>query len=121
MKFELYGVETVQNDLQGLLAIFRPGKGLDAFVKETNDDVWRYERRFIHKDTRSAYNATTKTSEVWRGEIFFDPGYINPKSKNRPAEYMFYENARGGSHAIMDRTYAYAQKVVTRNMMDVFK
>jgi hypothetical protein len=39
-----------------------------------------------------------------RGRIYIDPASVNPRSKQKPSIYGYYENKRGGEHAFYDRT-----------------
>ena len=39
-----------------------------------------------------------------QAEIFIDPSATNRRTKQRPAEYGLFEEARGGSHAFYTRT-----------------
>lgn len=111
--------------INGLIGMFKPSGKLNDAVKDINQKIWWYQRRFVHKDTGSLFKAIEKNDENFRGYVFVNKSAVNSRHPKgtRPATYIFYENARGGDHAIIDRSHEFAIKEMnskiselTRNM-----
>ncbi len=56
-----------------------------------------------HVDTGSLRASHRGKVNGLRGVINIDPGSVNPRSKQKPAEYGYYEHMRGGEHAFYQR------------------
>lgn len=66
-------------------------------------------RGFVHKETRALMSAITISKRRYSAtnvvaQVYLNPTVKNPRSKNRPGDYGKFENARGGSHAFLDKT-----------------
>lgn len=123
MSFQIYGVNELNSHVEELITIFKFSRNskVDKVIKKINDDAWRYERRVVHKDTRSLYTSMVKSENTWRGEILLDTSVKNPKSKTPPSIYGFYENKRGGSHAFMDLTFEYSKQNLSKQLGEIYK
>ncbi len=66
-------------------------------------------RATVHKDTRALMASITISKRRYSAtnviaQVYLNPNVKNPRTKNRPADYGKFENARGGAHAFLDRT-----------------
>jgi hypothetical protein len=107
-------------------AIARAMKRFDDALSIDSDTVKRglgmmarpaanYASAITHQDTATLWrsyviNQDTGSSGAF-ASVYVDPSIVNPRGQ-RPANYAFYEFARGGSHDAFGRTAARAASYV---------
>jgi hypothetical protein len=75
-------------------------------VKDVAIDLHRYKVGIQHVDTgalRAAQQIRMERGGL-RAILFTSESAINPRSRQRPAVYGYYEEMRGGAHASANRT-----------------
>ena len=100
------GIQEAQAaNLRAMMAA-KPEGGLGRAVWYGAIDLHRYIVSITHVDT-GALRASERVEMRGdaRAEIFIDPSSVNPRTKQPPFKYGVTEEARGGEHAFMYRTY----------------
>lgn len=100
------GIQEAQAANLRAMRAAKPDGGLGRAVWYAAIDLHRYMVSITHVKTgalRASERAEMKDSA--RAEIFIDPSSVNPRTGEKPADYGFTENARGGEHAFMARTF----------------
>lgn len=105
-ELSIEGIQEAQADNLKHVAALKPRGALGEALKAVTIAAHRAEATRIHVDTGSA-----KASRIvklyldeLRGEVTSNPNAVNPRSGNRPINYLVYEFARGGSHDAPGRT-----------------
>lgn len=98
------GLQEAQADNQRHIAMMKPTGELGAAIREVTIGAQRYAITITHVITGSLRASHRMEIKGLRGQIYIDPSSYNPRSKQMPVVYGFYENKRGGSHAFYDRT-----------------
>lgn len=107
VRMTISGIQEAQRDNLRMIAALEPGGAVEAAVQVGLIKVHRYAVSVTHVDSgslRAAHRMEMESGGL-RGTVFIDPGVVNPRSKQLPAEYGVYEHARGGTHAFYDRAY----------------
>lgn len=103
-KFTIEGIQEAQDLNNRVMAQLKPSGGLGRAVKWATMAAHRYLVSIAHVDTGAMRSAQRQEMETGlQGRIFTDtraPGAHGTP----PSEYVIYENARGGTHALYDRT-----------------
>jgi hypothetical protein len=119
------GIQDVMERNVRRIASMQPGGAAEIAVREAVILLHRYAVQITHvgryKKSKSGTYVWAKPPEAARGggslksshrmdvnglegKVYIDPGSVNPLTKQKPAIYGIYENARGGQHAFYDRT-----------------
>lgn len=109
------GIQEIQQDNIQRIAALKPGGKISKEIK--NIVIWahRYLVSVTHVDT-GAYRASQRMDvKELTGKLYVDPLSINPVSRERPADYGVFEEARGGEHAAYARTLRYVETNLLRN------
>lgn len=110
-EFEIKGIQEAQADNAKRIAALKPQGELGQIIKDQTIAAHRYAISITHVITGSLRASHRMELKGLRGRIYLDPGAVNPRTKQKPSIYGFYENKRGGEHAFYDRTVEeYADK-----------
>ena len=105
---QIQGIQELQKDNQLLIAAIRPTSGLGDAVKVSGQELARYMVSITHVDTSALRSSEimdfSGTGDEAQAVVHIADGTLNPRTGQSPANYGPYENARGGSHAFMERT-----------------
>lgn len=104
------GLQETQRDNLRRIAALKPGGAMEEGVRVGTLAAHRYAVSLTHVDTgalRASHRVQVR--RTWgnrvEGEVYIDPAASRPGLiAARPAQYGFYEHARGGSHAFYERT-----------------
>jgi hypothetical protein len=111
VEYEIRGIQEAQNDNAKRIAALKPQGELGQQIKDLTTSAHRYAISITHVLTGSLRASHRMEVKGLRGRIYLDPGAVNPRSKQKPSIYGYYENRRGGEHAFYDRTVdEYADK-----------
>jgi hypothetical protein len=101
------GVQEAQRDNIQDIAELKPSGAMGRMIQQVSEELHRYTVSITHVITGAlrASHRMELTNGGLRGRIFIDESSTRPGG-GRPAEYGYYENERGGSHAFYDRTIA---------------
>jgi hypothetical protein len=117
------GLQEAQADNARMIAELRPSGALGEAVRTATAGLHRYLVGIAHVDTGAMRAAQRMEIKNRRGRamgrIFTDPSAVNPRSGTPPAEYVNYEEARGGEHALYTRTVQEAGSRYTRAGLDI--
>lgn len=106
MKFDIGGIQEVQEANLKTIAALRPRSVFGEAIKGAMIEAHRYAVQITH--VISGALKASHRMEMKRGlqgRIFVDPNSPPPRNNGtKPAEYAVYEHARGGSHAFYGRT-----------------
>jgi len=100
------GIQEAQDDNLRRIAALQPGGAAGRMVKDVAIDLHRYKVGIQHVDTgalRAAQQIRMERGGL-RAILFTSESAINPRSRQRPAVYGYYEEMRGGAHASANRT-----------------
>lgn len=127
LKATIRGLQEAQAKNAEMIGALQPKGALGEAVKYAVTDLHRYEASISHvgrykQSKRGTYYYSKNggvgggamraalrmnfadSGNTATGKTFFDPSAVNPLTKHKPVEYSVYENRRGGSHAMQDRT-----------------
>lgn len=104
VRLTIRGLQEAQDAINRAEAALAPSGGLGRAVQHVTAGAHRYAVTIAHVDTGAMRAAQRHETRGTRGEVYTDPGAVNPRTKERPADYIRYEEARGGSHAVYTRT-----------------
>lgn len=104
MTESIEGIQELQELNDRLMAELTPRGGLGKAVHEATVLAHRYVLSIAHVDTGAMRAAQRQTYKDLTGRIYTDPSAVNPDNKALPSDYIAYEEARGGSHAVYTRT-----------------
>jgi len=110
MPITVKGLEVLQRVNTQRIKALQPQGKLGGLVQQVLLQLHAYMVVITHRLSGALAASERVRMEGLRGEIFIDPGSVNPMGQ-RPAVYGPFENARGGEHAFIDRTVMYAPKV----------
>jgi len=99
------GLQEAQEANNQAMAALRPSSAFGRGIRLGTAMAHRGVVFRAHVDTGTMRAAQRQEVEELRGRVFTDPGAVN-RSGGAPAEYVFYEERRGGSHALYSRTKA---------------
>ncbi len=100
------GIQEAQDDNLRRIAAFEPSGAAGRAIKEVAIDLHRYKVGIQHVDTgalRAGQQIRIERGGL-RAVLFTSESAVNPRSRQRPAVYGYYEEMRGGMHAAADRT-----------------
>lgn len=103
-EFEIKGIQEAQAANIKRIAALKPQGELGQVIKAQTTAAHRYAISITHVITGSLRASHRMELKGLRGRIYLDPGAVNPRTKQKPSIYGFYENKRGGEHAFYDRT-----------------
>lgn len=94
------GIQEAQAENLRAAEAVMPRGALGAAIKAVTLAIHRADAGFIHVDTGSAKSSRIVRLNLreLRGEVTSDPAAVNPRSGQRPAHYLQFEFARGGTH-----------------------
>ena len=102
------GLQALQQANAHNLAALRPDGALGRAVLYATTAVQRYAMAITHVDTgswRASHRMDYRTAMGSpRGEVFVDPGAVNPRSGAKPVDYATKWEQRGGEMAVYQRT-----------------
>ena len=110
MKVEgtIRGLQEIQRANERNIAAVEPKGGLGRAILYATTMVHRYAQVITHVDTgswRASHRMDYRQAAGSpRGDVFVDPGAINPRSAARPIQYATYWENRGGEMAVYQRT-----------------
>lgn len=99
----IQGLQEVQDANNKAMAAMRPSGAFGRGIQYATATIHRYVLSIAHVDTGAMRAAQRQEIKKNRGRIYTDPGARNPRSGVPPAEYIVYEEARGGGHAVYTR------------------
>lgn len=100
------GADEVQQALERAVQVVQPGGEMDKAVTFAVRRAHYYMRSIVHVDTGALKSSLTVQQGQRAAYLYSDPTVTNPRSRQRPAVYGYWEDKRGGSHAFYDRTMA---------------
>ena len=102
------GLQAAQQAHIQLMAALKPSGAFGQAIQHATARAHRYAVAITHVDTGSlrASHRMRIHRRGLRGTVYIDPGAVNPRTGQRPADYGRTEHARGGSHAFYARTIA---------------
>jgi hypothetical protein len=125
------GLQDAQRANMRHIDSLKPGGSLGAAVQYGTLAAHRYNVSITHVGrylVGGVYigGGTLRASERTeisglRGTIYVDQGARNPITRQRPAEYVMYEDRRGGSHASFRRTEAEQGAAIGTTMGTVYQ
>lgn len=121
MTVRVEGVEKVQAALEQAAQAARPGGEMDKAVTFATQRAHYYMRGIVHVDTGALKASLVVRQGQHAAYLYSDPTVVNPRSKQRPAVYGYYEDRRGGDHAFYDRTMAKMPEFVEQAMTIIRK
>lgn len=99
------GIQEAQNEMVKTIARLEAPGARQRVILYATTAAHRYLVAHTHVDT-GAYRAAQRMEiKGEHGHLYVDAAAVNPRTKERPAEYSVYEEARGGSHAAYQRTF----------------
>jgi hypothetical protein len=104
LKYSIEGLQQAQAAVLQAANAAKPRNALGKAVKDATTRLHRYAVGVTHVDTGSLRASHHIRVTGTRGEVYIDPGAVNPRSGERPVKYGVYEHKRGGSHAFYRRT-----------------
>lgn len=96
--------EAQQANLRAIHAAL-PERGLGRVVGIAALELHRYATAVTHVDTGALRASHRIRQDGSRAEIYIDPGSVNPRTGEHPAQYGIEEHDRGGLHAFYLRTF----------------
>lgn len=106
-----------------LIKALDPRNEMGAITQRATLKVFYKMRSLVHRQSGTLAAALTvdfkATARTATGSVYIDTGVVNPRSGAYPAFYGPLENARGGSHAFIDRTYAEFQQAAADAAADM--
>lgn len=124
-ELSIKGIQEAQAANNRSIAALKPRGEFGRAIQYMTAALHSYAIRITHVDTGSlkgSHRMKMKLKQPIRGIIYIDPASVNPRSKQRPARYGVYEEARGGSHAFYTRTEKEAgPKVLTQAEKRIIK
>jgi translation elongation factor EF-Tu-like GTPase len=120
MKLGIQGIQEAQRANMRHIASLRPTGALGVAIQEGTLAAHRYTVAITHVDTGALRASERVELEGLRGTVFVDPSTTNPRSGARPADYVMFEHARGGSHASFLRTYSEQASQIGNTMIDIY-
>ena len=95
------GIQELQAYNVRAIAALRPDGAVGKAIQHGTAALHRHAVIYTHVITGSLRGSHRMDIEEkgMRGVISIDPRTVNPRSRQRPAEYGFHEHERGGSHA----------------------
>ena len=117
MSVTVQGADKVQQALEQAVQVVQPGGEMDKAVTFAVRRAHYYMRGIVHVDTGALKSSLTVQQGRHAAYLYSDPTVVNPRSRQRPAMYGYYEDRRGGDHAFYDCTMAkmpeFAQQAMT--------
>jgi len=108
LKIGIRGIQEAQAAMLRAVAALDPQGAFGQAVVWATTQLHRYATYITHVQTgalRASHRMRFNFDSVSaRGEIYIDPGSVNPLGA-KPATYGVTEHGRGGSHAFYQRTY----------------
>lgn len=92
------GIQEVQARNNARIAMLEPSGVFGRIIKEVTIFTHAEAVKQTHVDTGALRASHRMTVTGVRGRVFIDPGSVNPRTRERPADYGKEEIARGGSH-----------------------
>ncbi len=106
--YSIKGIQQAQEWNLRSIAALKPGGAVGRAVQYAVVDLQRYAVMITHIITgtlRASHRIMfSEGLGFFLGRIFIDPASINPRTRNRPADYGETEENRGGEHAFYQRT-----------------
>jgi len=106
VELTITGIQELQEKNIRRIAAILPTGAAGRVVQYALVELHRYAVAITHVDTGSLRASHRMKLSGLRGEIYIDPGSVNPRSNKRPIVYGGYEEARGGTHAFYRRAMA---------------
>ena len=100
------GIQEAQRGNAQLMASFKPGGKFAKAVWKVTVSLHRYAVGIthVHHGSLKASHRMRMLPDGMTGYIWIDPSSVNPRNRQRPAQYGYYEERRGGTHAFYRRT-----------------
>lgn len=100
------GIQEAQRGNAELMASFKPGGKFAKAIWKVTASLHRYAVGITHVITGSlkASHRMRMQPDGMTGYIWIDRAAVNPRNRQRPSKYGYYEERRGGSHAFYRRT-----------------
>ena len=100
------GIQEAQRGNAQLMASFKPGGKFAKAVWKVTVSLHRYAVGITHVITGSlkASHRMRMMPDGMTGYIWIDKDAVNPRNRQRPSQYGYYEERRGGTHAFYRRT-----------------
>jgi hypothetical protein len=103
------GIQEAQRGNAQLMASFKPGGKFAKAVWKVTVSLHRYAVGITHVwrikgGSLKASHRMKMLPDGLTGYIYIDPSSVNPRNRQRPAQYGYYEEKRGGAHAFYRRT-----------------
>lgn len=122
MRLTIEGLQELQQLNAKIIAALQPSGALGRAIQYATTQV---HRRAIYNtpwDTGGLRASHRMTVEASRGEVFIDPGAVNPRQHNkRPAEYGVYLHAQGMIPGLRGGIRAFYQYTVERDGPAIIK
>lgn len=105
-RVDIRGIQDAQRGNAHLMAAFKPGGKFAKVIWKVTASLHRYAVGITHVITGSlrAAHRMRMQPDGMTGYIWIDQDAVNPRNKQRPSKYGYYEEKRGGSHAFYRRT-----------------
>jgi len=106
VRLDIRGIQEAQRGNAELMASFKPGGKFAKAIWKVTVSLHRYAVGITHVITGSlkASHRMRMNADGMTGYIWVDKTSVNPRNRQRPSRYAYYEERRGGSHAFYRRT-----------------
>ncbi|HCR71219.1 MAG TPA: hypothetical protein DIW23_07245 [Anaerolineae bacterium] len=114
-RFRFSGLNEAQQAMLEAAKAVSPSDGLGLMVQDVTMQAFRFQTSITHVDTGGLRGSQRmKMQKPARWEIYIDPSAKNRRSGQLVSSYAEIENARGGDHAFVDRTYSRADEFIEK-------